>query len=176
MTPRDRESPGRKLNLIGWRETIGLPDLDIEAMRAKIDTGARTSALHAPDLEVFERDGARWVSFAITKAERRSRIRHEAKIHDERAIKNTSGVPERRIIIRTRLRMGARMWLIEASLADRKEMEFDLILGRTAIRRRGLRVDPGRSFILPLAPPRRRSGKPRGAKTKTNTALTGDAS
>ncbi len=129
---------------IGWREDIGLPDLGIGRLKAKIDTGARTSAIHAEDQVTFDREGRRWVAFTVPHAVP-SRV--EAPILDEREIKNTSGRPERRIVIRTTLVLGTRRWHIDLSLADRAEMTFDIILGRTAIRKRRILVNPGRSFL-----------------------------
>ena len=124
-------------------------------MAAKIDTGARTSALHALDQRIIERDGVRWVEFMIPVHNRRTSTRVLAPLVDERAIKNTSGVPELRLVVRTLLLLGRHRWQIELSLANRQKMEFDLILGRTAIRRRRLLVDPGRSFMLGLPEPDR---------------------
>lgn len=141
---RDRRLPA----IIGWREHIGLPDLGIRDLAAKIDTGARTSALHAIDQRIFERDGKRWVEFMVPIHNRPTKRRIEAPLVDERDIKNTSGVPETRLVIRTTLLMGRRRWQIEVSLADRARMEFDIILGRTAIRRHRLLVHPGKSFLL----------------------------
>ncbi len=132
---------------IGWREIIDLPNFGIAGMPAKIDTGARTSALHAENQEVFERDGSKWVRFYFPLKRQPRSHRLEAPVIDERMIKNTGGVPERRLIVRTALVLGRHRWHIDVSLADREKMEFDLILGRTAIRRRGVLVDPGRSFI-----------------------------
>lgn len=152
MTTTRKVRIKRVPEVIGWRELIALPDFAIKAMLAKIDTGARTSALHAVDQKIFERDGARWVGFVIPVPGRLGRRRVEAAVLDERDIKNTSGVPERRLIIRTTLLLGRHRWHIECSLANRERMEFDLILGRTAVRRRGLLVDPGHSFVL--GPPR----------------------
>lgn len=129
---------------VGWRERISLPDLGIKAMKAKIDTGARTSALHAIDIERFERDGLNWIGFVVPLA---GRERRSAPLLETRAIKNTSGVPEKRLVIETTLVIGTRHWLIETSLANRERMGFDLILGRTAIRRRSILVDPSRSFL-----------------------------
>ena len=132
---------------IGWRETVGLPDLDITALRAKIDTGARTSALHAVDLEVYERNGVRWVEFHVPLPGEPGGKRCTARIIDQRPIKNTSGVAESRYVVETTLVLGQRHWRIELSLADREKMEFDLILGRTAVRVRRLLINPGRSFL-----------------------------
>lgn len=133
---------------------MGLPELGIAELRAKIDTGARTSALHAVDFEVHERDGVAWVEFhvplpGVPRSERCTR-----RIIDDRPIKNTSGVPEHRYIIETMLVLGRRRWNIEISLADRENMEFDLILGRTAIRGQGLLINSGNSFLA--GPPSKR--------------------
>ncbi|WP_171169372.1 RimK/LysX family protein [Ruegeria sp. HKCCA0370] len=134
--------------IIGWRERISLPEFGIENIPAKIDTGARTAALHAVDQTVFEIDGERWVEFMIPVQNRRSPNRVRTRVVDEREIKNTGGVPERRLIVRTQLLLGRHRWQIDVSLANRAKMEFDLILGRTAIRRRGILVDPGHSYLL----------------------------
>jgi hypothetical protein len=133
--------------VIGWREMVSLPELGIPAIKAKIDSGARTSALHALKQETFERDGAPWVSFHVPIPGTPHKSRCEAPIADRRNIKNTSGVPEERLIIKTLLVLGVKQWEIEVSLADREKMEFDLILGRTAIRRRGYLIDPRRSYL-----------------------------
>jgi hypothetical protein len=139
---------------IGWREVVGLPELQIEQIKAKVDTGARTSALHAVDQEIFERDGRAWIGFTVPSPSDGRPIACSAPVADRRAIKNTSGVPETRHIIRTELVMGQRRWHIEVSLSDRSEMEFDLILGRAALRRHRFVVNPGRSFLLgpPVGP------------------------
>ena len=147
-------NPKRKREIIGWRELVGLPELGIAEIPAKIDTGARTAALHATDQRRFERDGNPWVEFMIPVHNQPTDIRLAAPIIDEREIKNTGGLPERRLIIRTTLLLGRHRWHIDVSLANREKMEFDLILGRTAIRNRNILVDPGHSFLL---------GQPRAA-------------
>ncbi len=134
-------------DIIGWREIVSLPELGVFDMRAKIDTGARTSALHAEDQEVFERDGRKWVRFRVPASRHHSDFRVEVPVLDERSIKNTSGIPERRIVIRTLLHLGSHNWHVDVSLADRAKMGFDMILGRTAIRRHRVLVDAGRSFL-----------------------------
>jgi hypothetical protein len=154
---RHRQSPVEEV--IGWRELVGLPDFNIASLRAKIDTGARTSALHAEDQMIFERDGEKWVRFSFPREGKSADRLLEARVFDEREIKNTGGVPERRLIVRTTLVLGRHRWKIEVSLADRKKMEFDLILGRTAIRRHRIWVDPGRSYIV--GPPLAKRGKVR---------------
>jgi hypothetical protein len=142
-TPRSK----RVTDIIGWREWVALPDIGIPEIKAKIDTGARTSALHAVDQQVFDRDGRTWVRFKVPASHKHRDIPVEAPLIDERDIRNTSGIPERRRIIRTTLLLGRHHWKIDISLANREQMEFDIILGRTAIRSRGVLVHPGRSFV-----------------------------
>ena len=143
-----KRSPSKVDGIIGWREYIGLPEFGISKLPAKIDTGARTSALHAVNQEVFNRDDEQWVSFWLKRQGQSKAERFETQIVDRRKIKNTSGDQELRLIIHTTLLLGAHKWSIDISLADRKKMEFDIILGRTAIRGKSVLVHPGRSFIL----------------------------
>ncbi|ODR93652.1 hypothetical protein AUC70_12505 [Methyloceanibacter stevinii] len=149
--PRSKRLDGRE---IGWREHVALPELRIASMRAKIDTGARTSALNTDHMERFERDGQTWISFTLPAAGRRSKERYEAQLADVRAIKNTGGVAETRPIIKTTMVLGKRAWVIEISLADRENMKFDMIVGRTALRTQRLIVNPGRSYLAgdPIGP------------------------
>ncbi len=138
----------RQPQVIGWRENVALPELSIGQIKAKIDTGARTTALHAEGIEEFWRYGHPWVRFLTPPYHGEDCEPVSARIIDRRAIKNTSGVPQTRLVIHTILVLGNRHWGIDVSLTDRKEMGFDLILGRTAVRRHGLLVDPGRSFLV----------------------------
>lgn len=147
--PKARKNNVRPVIEIGWREFVDLPDLGIEKFRAKIDTGARTSALHATRQKLLDIDGEEWVEFHVPVPGTSGTKRYRARLVDQRAIKNTSGNPENRYIIKTTLRLGKRRWAIEVSLADRENMGFDLILGRTAIRRHRLLVNPGKSYLLP---------------------------
>lgn len=133
--------------VIGWRERVALPDLGIPLMQAKIDSGARTSALHATRIRHIDRDGGRWVRFHIPHCSGVKARDVEAPLIEARDIKNTSGIPEERLIIETTLHLGRRRWRVEVSLADRSNMSLPLILGRTAIRRHGILVDAGRSFL-----------------------------
>ncbi len=136
-----------RLDKIGWREWIGLPELQIASIKAKIDTGARTSALHAVDLQPLVLGGENWIEFHVPRPGVPRSERCRARIVDERKIKNTSGVPELRCVVSTTLILGPRHWHIEVSLADRERMEFDIILGRTAIRRHEILVDAGSSYL-----------------------------
>ncbi len=147
MKTADGNFKGRAPDVIGWREKISLPNLGVVDIRAKIDTGARTSALHAVDQEIFERDGARWVCFRVPASRYHRDVRIEAPISDERLIKNTSGVPELRLVIETLLVLGRHRWHVEVSLANRENMGFDMILGRTAVRSRRVLVNPSKSFL-----------------------------
>jgi hypothetical protein len=135
------------IKVIGWREWIGLPEIGIASIRAKVDTGARTSALHACDLHPYEKDGAHWIDFRVPQAGLPKEKRCSALIIDERDIKNTSGQVERRYVVETTLVVGVLQWRAEFSLANRETMAFEVILGRAAIRRHALIVDPGKSFL-----------------------------
>jgi hypothetical protein len=149
---KNRHSP-RQREVIGWREFIGLPEFGISQMAAKIDTGARTSALHAEDQELFERNGAQWVRFRAPKVTDQLAPLIEAPLKVEREIKNTSGIPESRFVIRTLLRLGGQNWHIDVSLADRDAMTFDLIIGRSALKGRKILVDPAHSYLSGSAQP-----------------------
>jgi hypothetical protein len=135
---------------IGWREHVALPDLGISSLRAKIDTGARTSALHAIDLETFDRGGFTWAKFIVPIEGKKHGLHCEVQTVDQRKIRNTGGGEEDRHVIQTTIVLGRRHWLIEVSLTNREHMEFDLIVGRTAIRRHRLLVNPGRSYLAGL--------------------------
>lgn len=162
--------------LIGWREHVGLPELGLDRITAKIDTGARTSALHASRIVHFERDGDRWVRFRVPHSGLSVTPTCEARLVDQRRITNTSGVPQERLVIETSLVLGDRRWRIEVSLADRAAMTMPLILGRTALRRRRVLVDVGRSWLageprqrpIKVQAPRRTSKGARSAATKGN--------
>ena len=138
---------------IGWREFVAMPELGISRFRAKIDTGARTSALHATNQRVFRNEGKEWIEFHVPVPGTPRTTRCSMPLAGVRRIKNTSGIAEERYIIKTKLVLGSRRWPIEVSLADRENMGFDLILGRTAIRGRKLLVNPGRSYLVELRRP-----------------------
>ncbi|MDR9484301.1 MULTISPECIES: ATP-dependent zinc protease family protein [Sediminimonas] len=144
--------PAREKTTIGWREVISLPELGISDVVAKIDTGARTSAIHATHVVPFVREGADWVRFHIPHSSGLRARDVEAPLLGERPIKNTSGIHEDRLVIETALVLGRRRWRIEVSLANRTRMALPIILGRTAIRRHKMLVDPGRSFLLGKPP------------------------
>ena len=137
--------------LIGWRERARLPQISPDPFTAKIDSGARSSALHAVRIRIVEEDGRAFVSFVPDRLGPTQRVPHRLPLHEERAVTNTSGTPEIRPTVRTRLEMGSRHWTIELTLTDRSGMTHPLILGRTAVRSHRLLLDCGRSYLLPLA-------------------------
>ncbi|WGH79862.1 ATP-dependent zinc protease family protein [Jannaschia ovalis] len=145
--------------LIGWQERVDLPLLGVTGLKAKIDTGARTSALHATDIEAFERDGVQWVRFHTGFDDDAHDTNAEAPVHDRREITNTSGIPETRYVIRTKFRIAGRLWSIDLSLADRSGMTFRMIVGRTALRRHKIAVHPGKRNLTTNATAKRPKGK-----------------
>lgn len=153
----DRRLKASDMLRVGWREWVRLTDLGVAGIKAKIDTGARTSALHAFAIEPFRRKGALWVRFEVHPIQRSSaiKIKCEARAIDERAVRNSGGAVERRYIIETPLMLGDRAWPIELALANRDQMGFRMLLGRTALDGRAL-IEPGRSFIAGPHPPRLR--------------------
>ncbi|WP_370030403.1 ATP-dependent zinc protease family protein [Qipengyuania mesophila] len=135
-----------KLEVVGWRELVHLPDLGLHALPAKIDTGARTSSLHATILEQFERDGERYVRFAVDFERQHVRQVCEAVHIDWRGITSSNGETQRRMIVKTPLRIGNVTFRAEVSLADRSDMKFPMLIGRSALRRRFV-VDSGHSWL-----------------------------
>jgi len=134
-------------NIVGWREWLALPDLGVTAIKAKIDSGARSSALHVVWQERFHKNGGPWLRFAVESAGMGShQIESEAEIVDERNVTDSGGHTTRRPFIRTRVQLGDEVWPIEINLFDRRHMLFPMLLGRTAMIGR-LLVDPARSFV-----------------------------
>ncbi len=133
--------------IVGWREWVALPGLGIPALKAKIDTGARTSALHAYTVEPFTEAGSARVRFSIRPMRKRKDLELlcEADVYDRRVVSDSGGHREERYIIRTPLSIGGRQWDIELSLTNRDTMLFRMLLGRTAMSNR-LVVDPERSY------------------------------
>ena len=146
--------------LVGWREWIALPNLGIAAIKAKIDTGARSSSLHAFNMETFDRAGATWVRFDVHPLQRNTTatVQAEARVLEFRHIRSSSGHQTLRPVIRADLALDGRRWAVELTLAARDEMGFRMLLGREALRRRFV-VDPSRSYLVGKPPKRQTSTK-----------------
>lgn len=150
----------KKKKVIGWREWVRLPDLGIKRIKAKIDTGARTSALHAARVTPFTKDGAAYVRFIIHPLQRRRtpEVVCTALVIDHRNVTDSGGHSELRYIIRTTLKLGKRSWPVEFTLTNRDQMGFRMLVGRQALRRR-YQVDPGRSFVTRKKKAKKRTKK-----------------
>ena len=169
MTPPPKTKPKRKakskrkrsapVEVLGWREWIGLPDFGVDAIKVKLDTGARTSALHAVRLRPFVRDGVDMVRFEVHPIQRSAApsIPVEAEVIEHRVVRNSGGREEERPVIRTTIQVGQTRWPIELTLTSRAQMGFRMLLGRQALRKRFV-VDPGSSYRSGRRPSGGRSG------------------
>ncbi len=134
--------------VLGWREWVTLADWEVAHLKAKVDTGARTSSLHAFDLEWFQQGATPWVRFEIQPWQRSTddAVVAEAPVVSTRDIKSSSGVVDHRPVVRTTLVIGGHAVDAEITLTRRDEMGFRMLVGREAIRNRFL-VDPGVSYL-----------------------------
>lgn len=147
--PLPPESLSDNQRLVGWREWLALPELGIRRLQCKIDTGARTSALHALDLQPFKRGGLSRIRFRLypLHGNEKTSIACTATISDLRQIRSSNGQHERRYVIVTPMILGAVHQEIEITLADRGPMRFGMLLGRQSLIDGGWRVDPARAFV-----------------------------
>ncbi|MEQ8952757.1 MAG: RimK family alpha-L-glutamate ligase [Gammaproteobacteria bacterium] len=134
--------------IVGSEEWVSLPQLSIPAIKARIDSGAKTSALHAFNIRGFKRNGMPWVSYELHPVQhnRRVIVRCESEVLDRRTVKNTSGVSEKRYVIRSLLQLSGQQWEIEVTLANRDSMGYRMLLGREAMKERIL-VDPSAKLL-----------------------------
>ena len=134
---------------IGWREWLGMPELGVARIKVKVDTGARTSSLHAYDVELFDRGAETFVRFSLHPFQRDSKISVpcEAPLLEERHVRSSNGARELRPVIQTPIEIAGHEWPVEITLTSRDNMGFRMLLGREAIRRRCM-VDAGRSFLV----------------------------
>jgi len=141
--------------ILGWREWIALPELNIERVKAKIDTGARSSALHAFIIDPYQRGGQSWVMFAIHPLQKNSDVILEchAQVKDRRLVSDSGGHKQRRYVIETPLLLGNNVFSAEMTLTNRDSMRFRMLLGRTAMEKRFV-IDPSASY---------KQGKPDGS-------------
>jgi len=132
---------------------VSLPDLGVDWIKAKIDTGARTSSLHAFDIQEFARDGEAWVRFRVKpwQDSQEDAVVVESPIHDRRAVRSSSGHAQERLVVQLMIRLVDREVMAEVTLSNRDEMGFRMLIGREALRR-GYVVDPARSSLGGRAP------------------------
>ena len=156
-------SPGS--GVVGWREWVELPGVGVEWMKAKIDTGARTSSLHAFALEEFERAGEPWVSFEVHPWQRSAAdaVEVAVPVHDRRSIRSSSGHAQDRVVVLLGLRLLDRVVQAEVTLTRRDEMGFRMLIGRQVLEQ-GYVVDVSTSY---------RGGRPGRAVRRSNRSVDG---
>jgi hypothetical protein len=134
--------------MLGWREWVALPELNIELIKAKIDTGARSSALHAFIIDPYRKAGEDWVMFAIHPLQKHSDVIIEchAQVRDRRLVSDSGGHKQRRYVIETQLVLGHSVVRAEMTLTNRDSMRFRMLLGRTAMNANFI-VDPNLSYL-----------------------------
>jgi len=134
---------------VGALEVCDLPQLEINKLHIRVDTGAQTSSLHVDNIEEFDKDGEKWVSFDIHPDVHNVNtvVRRQAKIFDSRVVKSSSGDKQNRFVIETQIVLGGQEWPIHITLTDRSSMTYLMLLGRQAMQDRIL-VDPSLEYIL----------------------------
>lgn len=137
-----------QLPLLGWREWVALPELNLQHIKAKIDTGARSSALHAFTLDPYRKGGQRWIMFAIHPEQKHTDtiIECHAPIKDRRFVSDSGGHKQRRYVIESQLLLGQTLISAEITLTNRDNMQFRMLLGRTAMNGRFI-IDPSASYV-----------------------------
>ena len=145
---RKAKDRAKQLAIIGWREILSLPELNIVQVKAKIDTGARSSALHAFYCQEFKLQDKSMIRFQIHPIQHDSQhtILAEAELLGYRKVRNSGGQAQIRPVILTPIKLGEYQWQVELTLTNRDVMGFRMLLGRQAVRNRFL-VDPGKSFL-----------------------------
>ena len=145
---KNKKSKDSSLPIIGWREWVALPSLGIDRIKAKIDSGARTSSLHAFETKVIVRHGKKYVHFKVHPRQRDPHwsVSTEAELVDMRQIKDSGGKMTLRPVVRAQLLLFGVVCEIELTLASRDEMGFRMLLGREALRGRFL-IHAGKSYL-----------------------------
>lgn len=157
---RSVSEPPYSSTFTGWREWVGLPEIGVSWLKAKIDTGAQTSALHTTGVEEFVRDGEDWVRFAVHpwQDSELDEVVVERRVHDRRSIRSSSGHSEDRLVVLMDVRLCGRTIPAEVTLTSRDEMVFRMLIGRQALRQ-GYVVDSAASYL---------GGKPGAAVRRRN--------
>jgi ribosomal protein S6--L-glutamate ligase len=139
-----------KYTIIGWREWCSLPDLGLPAVKAKVDTGAATSALHAFNVREFTKHGKRYVRFCVHPLQKNKKIMREcvAELVDKRQVKSSSGHKDERYVITTPIIIGGETLQAEITLTKRDLMTFRMLIGRQALKKSKMVVNPRRSFFF----------------------------
>jgi len=160
--------PSKNKKVIGWREWVSLPDLGVKKIKAKIDSGARTSSLHAFDLEFFSKKGKEYVRFEVHPFQKNDKksVKAQAEIVEYRNIKSSNGQVARRPVIITMIELLDESWPIEITLSNRDEMSFRMLLGRESFRKKFL-LDAGSSYFGEKNA--KKAIAKRGLKTNKNT-------
>ena len=137
----------KELKVIGWREWISLPDLGVDEIKVKVDSGAKTSSLHAYDMQIYHRKDKQFVKFKVHPHQRNSKdeISCSCPVADFRKVKSSNGQTELRPVILTQVELMGERWVAELTLTNRDEMGFRMLLGRESIRKRFL-IDTAKSF------------------------------
>ncbi|MDR2323227.1 ATP-dependent zinc protease [Microbacterium sp. NPDC089698] len=146
------DRPSHSSTLIGWREWVSLPDVGIPWIKAKVDTGARSSSLHAQHIREFEREGVPWVRFDVRPWQgAHELVPVELPVFDRRDVRSSSGHAQSRLVVLLDLVLVDRRVTAEVTLSNRSEMGFRMLIGREALRQ-GFTIDPARSFLGGKAP------------------------
>ena len=138
----------KSTTMVGWREFVSLPELNLHHMKAKMDTGARTSCLHAFSIEPYMKHQTQWIRFGIHPNQGDTQVEQycQAMVIDRRQISDSGGHKEWRFVIRTLFTLGHQQWPIEMTLTNRDTMRFRILIGRTAMKDR-LLINPSASYL-----------------------------
>ena len=148
MSGRDHSNTPTPNVIVGWREWVQLPGIGVPWLKAKLDTGARTSSLHAFDIHEFERDGDDWVRFRVRPWQESDadEVPVECQVHDRRRVRSSSGHVQSRLVVLLPIELMERTITAEFTLSNRDSMGFRMLVGREALRR-GFVVASDRSFL-----------------------------